>query len=144
VTLPDVNVLLSAHREDSEHHGVCHGWLLETMKGEAPFGLSELVLASVVRLATHPKIFRHPTRLDVALAFIAGLLQQPNAIVVRPGPGHWGIFSRLCREADTRGNLVTDAYLAALAIEAGCEWVTLDGDFARFRGLKWRRPLETA
>jgi len=140
VILPDVNVLLYAHREDTAEHAVCHQWLLTTMKGDAPFGLSEAVLSSVVRIATHPKIFKQPSRLDVVLAFTAGLLAQPNAMTVRPGPRHWDIFTRLCRESGARGNIVADAYLAALAIESGCEWITTDGDFARFAGLKWRRP----
>ena len=140
--LPDVNVLLYAHREDTAEHAVCHQWLLTTMKSEAPFGLSEMVLSSVVRLATHPKIFKQPSRLDVVLAFTAGLLAQPNAMTVRPGPRHWDVFTRLCRESGARGNIVADAYLAALAIESGCEWITTDGDFARFAGLKWRRPGE--
>jgi len=140
VILPDVNVLLYAHREDTAEHAVCHEWLLTTMKSDAPFGLSETVLSSVVRIATHPKIFKQPSRLDIVLAFTAGLLAQPNAMTVRPGPRHWDIFTRLCREAGARGNIVADAYLAALAIESGCEWITTDGDFARFAGLKWRRP----
>lgn len=68
------------------------------------------------------------------------LLEQPNAIVVEPGRRHWQIFERLCRETDTTGSRVTDAWFAALAIEHGCEWVTLDRDFARFPGLKWSMP----
>ncbi len=140
MTLPDVNVLVYAHRQDSQHHAVCHRWLLEAIKADAPFGLCDSVLAGVVRVATHPKIFKQPSRLDVALAFVSGLLSQPNAVVVRPGPRHWEIFTRLCRESEARGNTVADAYLAALAIESGCEWITTDGDFARFPGLKWRRP----
>ncbi len=144
MTLADVNVLLYAHREDSPQHAVCRGWLLETMKGDAPFGVSEAVLAAFVRIATHRKIFKQPTRLEVALAFVAGLLRQPNAVTVRPGPRHWEIFSRLCREANARGTLVADAYLAALAVESGCEWITTDGDFARFPGLRWRSPLAGA
>lgn len=142
MTLPDVNVLVYAHREDTSEHAVCHRWLLATMKSDAPFGLSDSVLASVVRIATHPKIFKQPSPLDVVLAFTAGLLAQPNAVTVRPGPRHWEIFTRLCRESGARGNIVADACLAALAIESGCEWITTDGDFARFAGLKWRRPGE--
>ena len=140
MTLPDVNVLVYAHREDTSEHAICHQWLLATMKSDVPFGLSDSVLSSVVRIATHPKIFKQPSRLEVVLAFTAGLLAQPNAVTVRPGPRHWDIFTRLCREAGARGNIVADAYLAALAIESGCEWITTDGDFARFAGLKWRRP----
>ena len=140
MTLPDVNVLVYAHREDSPHHAVSHAWLLRMLKGDEAFGLSEAVLASVVRVVTHPRIFTHPTRIDVALAFVAGLFAQPHVVHVAPGPRHWEIFAKLCRDANARGNLVTDAYLAALAIESGCELITTDGDFARFPGLKWRRP----
>ncbi len=59
---------------------------------------------------------------------------------VRPGPAHWGIFERLCRQPGVSGNLVAAAYLAAIAMEADSELITLDGDFARFAGLRWRRP----
>ena len=61
-----------------------------------------------------------------------------------PGARHWAIFERLCKHAGAKGNLVADAYLAALAIERGCEWVTTDRDFSRFEGLKWRHPLPSA
>jgi toxin-antitoxin system PIN domain toxin len=140
VTLADVNVLVYAHREDSAHHAACHAWLLYTLKADHAFGVSDSVLASVVRIVTHPRIFKQPTRIDVALAFVAAIRSQPHAVIVAPGPRHWEIFTRLCREADARGNLVADAYLAALAIECGGEWITTDGDFARFPGLRWRRP----
>jgi uncharacterized protein len=140
VVLPDVNVLVHAHREESAEHAACYAWLERTLKGEEAFALSELVLSSVLRIITHPRIFTPPTPLERALAFTSGLLTQGHAMVVSPGVRHWDVFSRLCRQADARGNLVTDAYLAALAIESGCEWITTDGDFARFPGLKWRRP----
>ena len=69
------------------------------------------------------------------------LLEQPHCTVVQPGARHFSIFEDLCRRANARGNLVPDAYLAALAIESGSEWITADGDFARFPGLRWRRPF---
>lgn len=141
MVLPDVNVLVHAHREDSADHAGCYAWIERTLKGEAAFGLSELVLSSVIRIVTHPRIYNVPTPLDRALAFTSGLLAHGHAVVVTPGARHWEVFTRLCREADARGSLVTDTYLAALAIEWGCEWITLDGDFARFPGLKWRRPF---
>lgn len=73
-----------------------------------------------------------------ALAFAAQLREPPNCVPVAPGPRHWEIFRRLCTESGVKGNLVPDAYLAALAIESGCEWVTTDRDFGRFTGLRWR------
>jgi len=75
------------------------------------------------------------------LAFADALRSQPNAVIVAPGPRHWEIFDRLCRHVEARGNLVPDAYLAALAIESGSEWITAVRDFSRFPGLRWRHPL---
>jgi toxin-antitoxin system PIN domain toxin len=95
-----------------------------------------------MRVVTHPRVFRTPTPLDTALAFVAELRAQPNRVLVQPGARHWGIFERLCRESRARGNLVADAYLAALAIESGCEWVTTDRDYSRFAGLRWRHPFD--
>ncbi len=58
-----------------------------------------------------------------------------------PGSRHWAIFAQLCHQTGVRGDLIPDAYLAALAIESGCEWATTDRDCSRFEGLKWRHPL---
>lgn len=80
--------------------------------------------------------------LDAALGYVEALRGQPNAVVVAPGSRHWEIFSHLSRAVRAKGNLVADAYLAALAIESGSEWITDDRDFARFPGLRWRHPLD--
>ena len=98
-------------------------------------------MSSVVRITTHPRIFASPSRLDDVLGFARVLLEQPTCTVVAPGPRHFTIFEDLCRQAAATGNLVQDAWFAALALESGCEWVTTDGDYARFPGLTWRRPL---
>jgi toxin-antitoxin system PIN domain toxin len=95
----------------------------------------------MVRIVTNPRAFRQPSALDEALAFAAALLDRSDCLVVGPGARHWEIFARLCRESGARGPLVPDAYFAALAIESGCEWITTDRDFARFKGLRWRHPL---
>jgi hypothetical protein len=70
------------------------------------------------------------------------LLEQPQCTSVTPGARHFTIFEDLCRKAAVGGNLVQDAWFAALALESGCEWITTDGDFARFPGLRWRRPFQ--
>lgn len=111
------------------------------MNGEAAYGVSELVLSSFVRVVTNPKVFNAPTLLEEAIAAAERLRGQPNCVLVSPGPMHWEIFVRLCRETAAKGNLVTDAFLAALAIESGAEWITTDRDFSRFGGLRWRHPL---
>ena len=64
-----------------------------------------------------------------------------NCIPVTPGARHWNIFTGICASIGARGNLIPDAWLAALAIETGSEWITTDRDYARFEGLRWRHPL---
>ena len=142
MVLPDVNVLVYAHREDSAHHAACRPWLEAVINGNESYALSELVLSGFVRVATHPKVFTKPSSLADALEFTEQLLGRPNCVPVAPGHRHWEIFRSLCVEAGAKGNLVPDAYLAAMAIEAGCEWITTDRDFARFKGLRWRHPFQ--
>ncbi|HEX5079047.1 MAG TPA: type II toxin-antitoxin system VapC family toxin [Geminicoccaceae bacterium] len=139
--ITDVNVLVYAYRAEAVDHASYWGWLDSVANGDETFALSGLVLSGFVRVVTHPRVFRPPSPIDDALGFAEDLLNQPNCVVIRPGPRHWGLFARLCRENGATGNLVPDAYLAALAIEAGCELVTTDRDFARFEGLRWRHPL---
>jgi toxin-antitoxin system PIN domain toxin len=138
---PDVNVLVYAHREELQEHIACKAWLDETLEADAAFGIFDLVLSGFVRVVTHPRVFKTPSPLDVALDFANGVREQPNCVLVEPGPRHWPTFERLCRESGAKGNIVADAYLAALAMESGCEWVTTDRDYSRFAGLRWHSPL---
>lgn len=140
--LPDVNVVVSAFRSDSPRHGELSMWLNGIINGDEPYGMAELVLSGFIRVATNPQIFVYPSEPGEALVFVQQLIGPRHCTRVRPGPRHWSIFTRLCLEANAKGALVADAYLAALAIEQGCEWVTFDRDFARFNGLRWRRPLD--
>jgi len=93
-------------------------------------------------VVTHPRVFERPTPLPAALSFVAAIRDRENRVQVRPGPRHWEIFHTLCEDAGVRGNLVPDAWLAALAIESGSEWITTDRDFTRFPGLRTRHPLD--
>ena len=138
--LVDVNVLVHAFREDAPRHAALRAWLEELVDSDSAFAVADLVLSGFLRVVTHPRVFTPPTPLDKALEFVEALRSQPNCMVVSPGDRHWSIFTRLCSEADARGNLVPDAYLAALAIETGSELVTTDRDFARFPDLDWRPP----
>ena len=139
--LPDVNVLLYAFRSDAEQHDAYRAWLEGVINGDTAYGMSPQVMASVIRLATHPRVFARPDRLEDVVAFASTVLGQTHCQIIQPGPRHWGIFTALCRSANAHGNLVQDAWLAALAIESGCEWITNDRDFARFNGLQWRPVL---
>jgi toxin-antitoxin system PIN domain toxin len=142
--LPDVNVLIYAFRQDAPYHDTCRPWLQGVVAGEARFAMSRLALSAVVRITTHSRPFTVPSTLEEAYEFCDHLLDRPHCQLVEPGERHWDIFKRLCLETDTRGRRVTDAWFAALAIEWGCEWVTMDRDFARFPGLKWSMPAAPA
>jgi toxin-antitoxin system PIN domain toxin len=139
--LPDVNVLIYAHRLESPEHDRYAEWLARLAQGPEPFGLSELGASGFVRIVTNPKIWQEPTTTEDALEFIARLRQRSNARLLTHGPASWGIFADLCVAARARGKLVADAYHAALALEHGCELVTADSDFGRFAGLRCRHPL---
>lgn len=138
--LPDVNVVLAAHRRDHPDHDQLRPWLEAQLNGPAAFGMPELVLSSFLRLATNPRIFREPTPMDQALRFVDAMRASARLVMVRPGPRHFDLFVDLCRGPGVRGNLVPDAYFAALAIEAGARWATRDRDFARFDDLDWFDP----
>lgn len=140
--LPDVNVLVYAHRFDSRvDHDAYAAWLTELATAKPPFALSSLALAGFVRVVTNARVFRRPSTLDEAFDFVTELVSRPNARVVYPGPSHLAIFEELCRHAGAAGKLVADAQHAAIAIEHACTLVTTDSDFARFPGLDWQHPL---
>lgn len=140
--LLDVNVLVHAHRADSPGHSRYRDWLRSALEEEEPYGVSELVLSGFLRVVTHPRVFRRPSPLPKALDFADVLRTRPTAVIVAPGRRHWQIFTDLCWSTGARGNMIPDAFLAALAIETGSEWITTDRDYARFPGLRWRHPLE--
>jgi toxin-antitoxin system PIN domain toxin len=140
--MPDVNVLIHAHRREAVDHDRYRQWLENLMRGEATYAMSDLVLSGFLRLVTSTRLLAPPATPDQALRMVSRFRDRSNCRPLSPGPRHWGIFTRLCQEAETRGNLVSDAYHAALAIEHGCEWVTTDRDFSRFPGLRWHHPLQ--
>ena len=137
----DVNVLVYAHREDASDHARYRQWLEGVLRSDAVYGVSDLALSGFIRVVTHPRIFREPTPIERALAFVSEVRDRPNCISILPGPRHWEIFTRFCRDCGIKGNLVTDAFFAALAVESGSDWITTDRDYARFPGLTWRHPL---
>ena len=139
--IPDVNVLVYAFRADAPGHAVYRRWLERTVGGDEAYGLSDLVLSGFLRIVTHPRVFAPPSPTERALEFSEVLRNHPNCVHVAPGPRHWEVFARLCRQTGVRGNLVPDAFLAALAIEHGGEWITTDRDYSRFPGLRWRHPV---
>ena len=139
--LPDVNILVYAHREDSVRHAGARDWLMTVLQESTPVGLFSPTLASFVRIVTNPRIFGTPTPLSIALNFVQILHSYPAALPITNGPGHWAIFEHLCQATGAVGNLIPDAFLAALAIEHDCELITADQGFARFPNLRWCLPF---
>jgi uncharacterized protein len=139
--LLDVNLLVYAFRVDAPDHAAYRQWLEGVVAAVDPFGLADIVLSGFLRIVTHPRIFDPPTPIEPALQFAEALRAQPTCMTVAPGPRHWAISVDLCRRTPARGNLIPDAYLAALAIESGSELVSTDRDYARFAGLRWRPPF---
>lgn len=134
-------MLIYAFRSDAKDHLQYKAWLESIINEPAAFGAAPLVLGGVVRICTHPRIFTRPSSRDETFEFCRAILDQPNATVVTPMERHWSIFEKICRQSNATGNLVQDAWYAALAIESGAQWITTDRDFARFEGLDWRAPF---
>lgn len=140
--LLDTNVMLAAQRADHPHHGDVHGWFKDLTSGSDQFGVPSTVWASYLRLTTNRRIFKVPTPVADAFAFLVAVRSQPNHLPVEPGDRHFALLEELCRQADAVADLVPDAALAAIAIEHGLQLVSFDRDFARFPGLRWRLPGE--
>lgn len=138
--MPDVNILVYAHRADERLHRPYAQWLTHLAAGPEPFALSVLVVVGFLRVATNPRVYPDPTPLSIALAFVEELTAQSGCVVVGPGPEHLANVARLARATGVTGAGLADAAHAAVAIEAGATWVTRDADFARFapHGLRWQ------
>lgn len=134
--MPDVNILVHAYRPDSADSQLCKQWLEDELTGGTTVGLLSSVLAGMVRVCSHSRIFKSPDPADDILSFCDFLLSLDTTLLIHPGESHWRIFSSLCRDTNAAGNLVQDAWYAAAAIEQGAEWATMDRDFSRFPDLR--------
>ena len=140
--LLDVNVLVNAHRRDAPRHRDFLDFVQSLVDGDQPFAIPAVVFSGFFRVVTHPRIFNAPSKFSDALVFAEQLHSQAHCVTVAPGAGHWSIFIEMCQKGTARGSLVSDAYLAAIAIEMGAELVSDDRGFGRWPGLKWRHPLD--
>lgn len=114
--LMDVNVLVSAHREDAANHSAYRQWLESVINGPASFSYSELVLSGFLRVVTHLKVFEMPSTLSSAIRFTEQIRNLPNAVCLAPGSMHWKIFVECLEQINATGNDIPDAYRAALAM----------------------------
>lgn len=138
--LCDTNVLLYAYDASSVSHGACREWLESALNSAESIGLPWQSLHAFLRIATHPRVYERPMRIDAACSVIATWLARPNVVVPEPGVRYWQLLREQLLEARVSGALVTDAALAALAIECGARLCTTDRDFRRFGNLKVLDP----
>ena len=139
--VPDVNILLYAQFSKYPQHEDCRAWLETAIEEGVPLGLSSVALNGFVRIGLQPKAFDPPHTLEVLTRTIDGLLGAPLVRRIEPGPRHWERMRDLLRAIRGGHNDVTDAYLAALAIENGATLVSADRGFRRFPGLRVLDPV---
>lgn len=141
--LVDANLLLYAEDSLSVHHTAACAWWDEQLSGTEPVGLCWLVLTAFIRIATNSRLHQRPLTMDEACARVQSWFDQPCVQRLLPTEHHWRFFRQMMLAGGASGNLVTDAHLAAVALEHNGELCSTDSDFARFRGLKWRNPLKS-
>lgn len=138
--LVDANVLIYAFNSDADRHDDAKGWLDAALSGAATVGLAWVPLLAFIRLTTKAGLFPNPVSTEIALTQVQDWLAQPSAHLLQPTARHPFVLAELLRGRGVTGNLVSDAHLAALAIEHRAQIISYDTDFDRFPGVRWARP----
>ena len=141
--IPDINLLVYAYNTEDPSHARAKTWWEGLLNGTDPVALPWVTISGFIRLVTHPRVLVDPMTVSRATEHVRSWLDLPPVLTVEPGKKFYGVFLGLLDETGTAGNLTTDAYLAALAIEHQAELHSNDLDFSRFRGLRWRNPIKT-
>jgi len=141
--LPDINLLVYAYNKADPQHREAKTWWEKLLNGDRPVALPWIVSTGFIRLVTHPRILKDPIPVATSTSHVRSWLEQPAVMVIEPAERFETTFLRFLDELGTGGNLVTDAYLAALAVEHQAELHSNDLDFQRFHGLRFRNPLES-
>lgn len=139
--LVDANLLLYAEDSLSSQHEAAREWWDEQLSGTDPVALCWPVLTAFIRIATNARLHRRPLTLKEAIGRVQSWLDQPCVRIIEPTEQHWPIFQKVLHRGGATANLVSDAHLAALAVEHNCELHSTDADFARFAPLKWKNPI---
>lgn len=141
MNLVDANVLIYAINSEAAHHEEAKRWLDGALVESEAVGFSWIALLAFWRITTHPAVFDQPIDNATAGGIVEAWLDQPAALIVQPTARHLSIIGGLLGSEGSGGNLVSDAHLAALAVEHGATVISFDADFARFRGVSHRRPF---
>lgn len=139
--LVDANLLLYAEDSLSVHHKIVRPWWDEQLSGEEPVCLCWPVLSAFIRISTNPRLHLRPLTLEDAIIRIQSWIEQPCVRILNTSTEHWRIFREMLRSGNATANLVSDARLAAFAVEHNCRLYSTDRDFARFPKLKWVNPV---
>lgn len=140
--LLDANICVHGVRPDTAPNGAqIRGWLEDALNGHERVVVSDVVLASLIRLLTNARMLPDPLTPADALVAASTLRGAPASVRVSPTSRHWDIFATLVSVHRLRVNDIPDAWLAALALDHGATLVTLARAFARFEGLRTRNPL---
>jgi len=139
--LPDVKVLVYAVDRSSSRHGSCIQWLQKQFSGSEPVLFAWNVLIGFVRITTNSKAMANPLSIDEAFDYVDEWLAQPVSRIAVPAISHAEDFRQSCLQAGIGGNLISDAHLAALAIQSQAELCSCDDDFNKFSGLTWHNPV---
>ena len=135
----DTNVLVYAHRTETELHHAAAATLADLAAGAAPWALPIFCITEFLRVVTHRRVLNPPSTISQAVAFIEALVASPVCGVVRPGPEFLPLLAESAQRADARGNLMFDAQIVALCRENGIDTIlTNDRDFERFEALQVR------
>ncbi|HTB83583.1 MAG TPA: type II toxin-antitoxin system VapC family toxin [Candidatus Sulfotelmatobacter sp.] len=137
----DANLLLYTVNRFSEQHASAKKWWDAQLSGADTVGLSWQVVHAFVRISSNTRLFKCALTLDEAIECVQSWLDQPCVRILQPTENHWKFFQQMLRAGHATANLVSDAHLAALAVEHNCVLHSTDTDFARFRGLKWKNPI---
>ncbi len=139
--LVDANVLIYSYDEVSKLHARSREWLSETLAGSTPVAFSWISLMAFVRVTTNRKLFEEPYTTDEAFDVVANWLTAPGSYIVHPGEEHLRIVKQIAKANKLSGADLTDAHLAAIAVEYGMFLATTDRNFPTFDGLKLIDPL---
>jgi uncharacterized protein len=138
----DANLLIYAHSSSSPDHAASLAWFESCLDSDEPVGIPNLCVHAFLRFVTNPKIADRPLSFEDGVEVVDRWLLSPHLSILYPGNNHWSIVTRLAQRSRLRGAILTDAFIAATAIEYGATLFTHDRDFARFAGLRWHDPLE--
>ena len=137
----DANILIYAYHRRSPFHGAAKEWLERTFNGRETVKLPWTVIHAFLRLTTNSNAGAHPFTAAEATTIVDLWLDKAGVGILEAGPRYRAIFTELVRSLGVTGNLVSDAHLAALAIEHDATLYTNDRDFARFKGVRVVNPL---